>query len=394
MTSPSRRLPVALRALLAAMLVVAAGAIPVRLANAALDPFAPYPGHDTDYGVARARAIRAAIPQIADRSDHAVVVLGSSGIARAFVPSVFDAAFVGSGRDYTSYDLGQLLLQPETTRAMARVLRDTYERRHKRIAIAFFGISVLELGRDSLRAARRTVPDQAFAFESAADLRARVTTDPLAVARDGLELAAFGNVRPERTGLWLQDWMTGHPLECNSGLKQPPEGPEAYAALVDFCVELRRQFPRGVPPWNPATRGGFDFGLPETRPMLERLVEHQPASISAPASAPPPLGLIDEDAIRLLVAAARDVAAVSQRVFIVRDVLNPAVVDPQTPALRTVAERIAREADLPLLDPNDGHIHATDFGDRTHLNPLAAERFTARLAARVRPIVVDSRASR
>lgn len=387
------RLTVAIRVLVALALVVGIGALPIRAINAALDPFAPYPGHDTDYGVARARAIRAAIPLIADKNEHAVIVLGSSGIARAFVPSVFDAAFVGSGRDLTSYDLGQLLLQPATSRAMARVVRETYEERHQHIALAFFGISVLELGRDSVRAAERAMPDQAFTFESAADLRARASTDPLGVMRDGLGLAVFGNIRPERSGLWLQDWAAGHPLDCNSGLKQPTEGPEAYAALVDYCDELRRQFPRGVPPWNPATRGGFDFGLPATRPMLERLIEHQPASITAPAP-PPPLGIIDEDEIALLVAAARDIAAVSTRAFIVRDLLNPAVVDPRTPALRAVAERIARAADLPLLDPNDENIQAADFGDRTHLNPLAAERFTARLAARLKPIIVDSRASR
>jgi len=47
-----------------------------------------------------------------------------------------------------------------------------------------------------------------------------------------------------------------------------------------------------------------------------------------------------------------------------------------------------------VLDFNDGSFSASDFGDRTRLHPLAAERFSAILAARVQPMVEEDRASR
>jgi hypothetical protein len=47
-----------------------------------------------------------------------------------------------------------------------------------------------------------------------------------------------------------------------------------------------------------------------------------------------------------------------------------------------------------LLDFNDGTFVPSDFGDKTHLHPLAAERFSALLAARVQSMVQEDRASR
>jgi hypothetical protein len=188
-------------------------------------------------------------------------------------------------------------------------------------------------------------------------------------------------------------------------MKQPPTGDEAQTALVDFCNELRSQFPRGVPAWNPTTRGGFDFGLPSTRPTLARLVELQSTSSSPaphldagriPASIVP--SDMDEDAIRTMVAAAHELKAVTDHLFVLRDLMNPDLLSAETPARlaqwRDVARRIARESDAPLLDFNDGTFAASDFGDRTHLNPLAAERFSSRLAARVQPAALEDRASR
>jgi lysophospholipase L1-like esterase len=61
---------------------------------------------------------------------------------------------------------------------------------------------------------------------------------------------------------------------------------------------------------------------------------------------------------------------------------------------RDVAERIARENDVPLLDFNDGTFVASDFGDRTHLHPLAAERFSSLLATRIRPFLQEDRVVR
>jgi lysophospholipase L1-like esterase len=108
----------------------------------------------------------------------------------------------------------------------------------------------------------------------------------------------------------------------------------------------------------------------------------------------PPLDL-DEDAVSMMVSAARQLAAVSERIFVVRDILNPALVLPeQETAWRAIASRIAHEAGVPLLDLNDGMVAAADFGDRTHLNPLAAERFSAALAARLKPGLIQNHASR
>jgi hypothetical protein len=185
-------------------------------------------------------------------------------------------------------------------------------------------------------------------------------------------------------------------------VKQPPDGKEAQVELDAFCSELRRQFPRGVPPWNPATRGGFDFGLPATRPMLERLIALQSGTIAAPlppASAPlPPRDDIDEDAVVTLIAAARELAAASEHTFVLRDIMNPVLLSPLPAARlaqwRGVAERIARESGATLIDPNDGAFGAADFGDRTHLHPLAAERFSSLLADRLMPFLEDSRAPR
>jgi hypothetical protein len=121
------RFATALRTVSAAALVVFAGGALVRAIGAAFDPFQAYPGHTSDYGVARTRALRAALPGIADHPEKTVIVLGSSGLARAFVPAAFDAALDGGGERYVSFDMAQLLLQPETALAMARVIRSTYE---------------------------------------------------------------------------------------------------------------------------------------------------------------------------------------------------------------------------------------------------------------------------
>lgn len=396
------RLATALRTVTAAVLVALGGGALVRAIAAAFDPFQAYPGHTSDYGVARTRAMRAALPAIADRPEKTVIATGSSGLARAFVPAVFDAALAGKGERYVSFDMAQLLLQPETALAMARVIRSTYEARHKRLGITIFGISVPELTRAAVRAARDKMPDQAFAFTNATGLAELARARPREALADALTFLVFGDVRPERVSLWLEDWARGRPSPCESGLKQPPDGAEAQGQLDAFCAELRRQFPRGVSPWNPATRGGFDFGLPATHPALERLIALQSASISAPL--PPPSGPIperddiDEDAVRTMIAAVRELGAVSDHTFVLRDLLNPVLVAPLPPGRfaqwRSVAERIAREGGAPLIDPNDGTFGPADFGDRTHLNPLAAERFSSLLADRLKPLLEDSRASR
>src|SRR3569832_960783 len=119
------------------------------------------------------------------------------------------------------------------------------------------------------------MPDQAFAFTSAAGLLDRARTRPLDATTDALTYLVFGDVRPERVTLWIEDWAKARSSPCESGLKQPPDGKAAQA-------ELGGQFPRGVPPYNPATRGGLDFGLPATRPMLDRLAALQADAISAP----------------------------------------------------------------------------------------------------------------
>lgn len=387
---------------MAAALVVLAGGALVRVVAAAFDPFQAYPGHTSDYGVARTRALRAALPAIADRPEKTVIALGSSGLARAFVPTAFDAALDDAGEHYLSFNMAQLLLQPETSLAMARVIRSTYEARHKRLGITIFGIAVPDLARPAVRAARSKMPDQAFAFTSTAGLLDRARTRPLDATTDALTYLVFGDVRPERVTLWIEDWAKARPSPCESGLKQPPDGKEAQAELDAFCAELRRQFPRGVPPYNPATRGGLDFGLPATRPMLDRLATLQADAISAPL--PPPAGPIperddiDEDAVVTLIAAVRELAAVSDHLIVLRELMNPVLLAPLPPARlsqwRSVAERIARESGVPLVDPNDGTFGPADFGDRTHLHPLAAERFSARLAGRLLPLLEGSDASR
>jgi hypothetical protein len=393
------RLPTALRAVSAAALVVGASGALVRTISAAFDPFEAYPGHTSDYGVARSRALRAALPAIVERPQESVILLGSSGLARAFVPSVFDAA-LGAGHD--SFNLAQLLLQPETALAMATVIRRTYESKKKRIWITFFGVSVPELVRDSLRAARSQMPDQAFAFGGASVATTAAHADLLGTLDDQLQFAVFGNVRTGRVGLWLEDWLEGGRSPCESGLKQPPEGEEAQAALSTFCTELHEQFPRGVPPWNPGTRGAIDFGLPATRPVLARLIELQPKPVDLPlaAAANPSQKApdnIDEEAIRMMIAALRELEAVSDHTFVLRDIMNPAGLASVPPAQlvqwREVAARIAHEGDAPLLDLNDGTFVASDFGDRTHLHPLAAERFSVQLAQQVRPYLQADRAS-
>jgi hypothetical protein len=388
-------LATALRTVSAAALVVLGGGAAVRAIGAAFDPFQAYPGHTSDYGVARTRAMRAALPDAADRPEKTAIVLGSSGLARAFVPAAFDAALDGGGERYVSFNMAQLLLQPGTALAMARVIRGTYEARHKRLGLAIFGISVPELTRASTRAARDKMPDQAFAFTNVAGLGERARTRPLEALTDGLTFLVFGDVRPERVGLWIEDWVRGRPSPCESGVKQPPEGEEAQHHLSAFCAELTRQFPIDVPPWNPGTRGAFDFGLPATRPMLERLVALQAETISAPL--PPPRGPvperddIDEGAVVTMILAVRELAAVSDRPVVLRDLMNPLLLAPLPPARlaqwRGVAERIAREGGAPLIDPNDGAFGPADFGDRTHLHPLAAERFSSLLAERLAPLL-------
>jgi hypothetical protein len=391
----------------AALVVGAAGAL-VRRTAAAFDPFTAYPGHTADYGVERSRAIRAAIPLMAERPERSIVVIGSSGVARAFVPTVFDAALDGSRHRHVSFNLAQFLIQPETDLATAMLIRQTYEERGKRVAVTVFGISSPELTKSFVPGARKRQPDQAYAFTTADTIADRARSEPLAALGDGLDYLVFGDVRPERVGSWVADRLgAAHSVGCNSGMKQPPDTEEGQTALVGFCNELLRQFPLGIPPWNLSTRGGFGFGMPETRPMLEQLVAAQtkvmaetspgPPGPPGPPEAPwPPPDPIDEDAVRTVIAAVRELRAVSDHMFVLRDVLNPEI--PQSHAQlahwRAVAEWIAREGDAPLLDFNDGTFAPADFGDRTHLHPLAAERFSKLLAARVQATVQDDRASR
>jgi hypothetical protein len=139
--------------------------------------------------------------------------------------------------------------------------------------------------------------------------------------------------------------------------------------------------------------------------MLERLVALQPSTVSSPplpvTAADPSREIpddIDDRAVLTLIAAVRELKVVSDDMFVLRDILNPALLAQLPPARaarwRAIAERIARESDAPLLDLNDGTVLSADFGDRTHLNPLAAERFSSVLATRVRPMVQASHASR
>jgi hypothetical protein len=133
--------------------------------------------------------------------------------------------------------------------------------------------------------------------------------------------------------------------------------------------------------------------------MLERLVAATAATSPAPPATPatpapksaPASPDLDDEAVRTMIAAVRELAAVTDHTFVLRDLLNPATLAPLPPATleawHGVAERIAREGHAPLLDFNDGTFAPSDFGDRTHLNPLAAERFSSLLAARVREAV-------
>jgi hypothetical protein len=371
------------------------------------DPLRPYPGHTWDYGFPRVRAIRAALPDIADRPQQGVVVLGSSGVARAFVPSAFDAAYDGDHGRSVSFNLGQLMLQPETALAMSKVIRQTYEARGKRIGIVIFSISIAELSHGAVRAARNAMPDQSFAFTTLDGLSARAHADPSGAITDAVDYGLFGNVRPDRVGLWVEDWWNANPTPCDSGMHQPPDTAEEMSALVAYCHELDDQFPRGKSPWNPNTRGGLDFGLPATRPMLESLVslqhlppaEHPP---DAPVAAHGPSLTVpddtDEGAIRTMVAALHELTAVSDHTFVLRDIMNPTFVASLPPALlerwREIAERIARDGGASLLDFNDGTFVPRDFGDRTHLHPIAAQRFSTLLGARMRLLLGDHRASR
>jgi hypothetical protein len=385
------RVTVAARTVCAAALVaIGAGAL-VRGVAASFDPYEPYPGHTANYGFGRPRAIRDALPAIAATQGDVAIVLGSSAAARAFVPSVFDEALGRGGKSWVSYNLAQVLLQPETALAMAKDVRRAFEAKHRRIGLVVFGISVPELATGSLHAAHKAMPDQTFAF---------ATLDQVSWD-DVPTLLLFGHVKPERVGRWVEDWWAKKPLGCDSGLKQPPEGREAYDQLVLYCDELARQFPRGVPPWNRKTRGALDFGLPETRPMLEKLVALEPASVYTPPPADPTRPWhddIDDHAADTLVLAIRELAPVAEQIVVLRDLLNPAIVaslpSAQVARWHDVAARIAHDAEVRLLDMNDGSFAPSDFGDRTHLHPLAAERFSALLATRVRPVVQASHASR
>jgi lysophospholipase L1-like esterase len=136
--------------------------------------------------------------------------------------------------------------------------------------------------------------------------------------------------------------------------------------------------------------------------MLERLVALQASSASSPPDVTAPSGSprkvsddIDGEAVSMLIDAVRELKSVSRETFVLRDILNPAAVSEESiAAWRALAERIAGAGGAPLLDLNDGTVAPSDFGDRTHLNPLAAERFSAILAARVRPMVQQNHASR
>ena len=192
---------------------------------------------------------------------------------------------------------------------------------------------------------------------------------------------------------------------CESGMMQPPSDKATEAVLVAFCRELRVQFPRGLPAWNPGTRGAYDFGLPATRPLVAQIIELQAGSPSPPPNAshnaaPKDPNDIDEQAVHTMAAAVQELRAVSRHMFVLRDILNPALLLPvsqrSSPTGAMWPNGSLARTTSPCSISTTARSCASDFGDRTHLHPLAAERFSSLLAARMRPVVqeTDDRASR
>ena len=284
---------------------------------------------------------------------------------------------------------------------MAKAIRRSYEARHKRLGID----DLRRLGpradaRVACRPARRGMPDQAFVFASGDVLSSRAHADPLGVIGDGLELLSSATSVPRRSGA---GWKTGSragPPACESGMQQPPEARRPRHQAT-FCAELHTPVSARRPRVEPENARRFRLRPPATRPTLTRLIELQasvaptpplPDAAHGPALKDP--NDIDEDAVRTMVAAVQELKAVTGHTFVLRDIMNPALLEPlpaeELAHWRAVAERIARESDATLLDLNDGTFVASDFGDRTHLHPLAAERFSSLLAARVRPMVQET----
>ena len=103
-------------------------AVLVRAVAAAFNPFLPYPGHPADYGIARSRAIRAALPgdRAGSRRRRSSSSVAPEWVARS--SRRCSTRCVGNSRGrLVSFNLAQPLLQPETALAMAKSIRETYE---------------------------------------------------------------------------------------------------------------------------------------------------------------------------------------------------------------------------------------------------------------------------
>ena len=121
------RLATALRTVTAAALVVLASGALVRAIGAAFDPFQAYPGHTSDYGVARARAMRAALPDIAAvfGAAHHAMAQGRGAVVAMYSLAGASALYTSSPLERAHRDLhamaAHIIAQPNYVEDTGRV---------------------------------------------------------------------------------------------------------------------------------------------------------------------------------------------------------------------------------------------------------------------------------
>ena len=350
-------------------------------------------------------------------TQEAVLVLGSSGLGRAFVPVAFDDALDNGRGRFVSYNLAQPLLQPETALAMAKPIRQTLRGRACGIGITIFGISVPELKRGAVGAARRGCPIRRSSSRAPETLYDRARDDLPRRLADGLQLALFGNVRP-RAGRSLARRLafgdsSALRVRHDAATGGPGRSGRARGLLPGAACPVSRA---ACPPGTWARAARIDFGLPATRPMLERLATLQTFSPSPPRTRsvagqlafPATRGRaqpnandpndIDEDAVRTMAAAVQELKArQSSHVCPPRHPepgAPPARVPAELAHWRDVAGRIARAERRPLLDFNDGTFVPLILAIERTCTPWRPSASRSLLAARMRPLVQDDRASR
>jgi hypothetical protein len=406
---------VAWRTLIAATTLLAVSVLGTRVVTTCFDPLRP--GVKSSFGLShgddfnRYRAVARMVPSVAERPEKSVLAIGSSEVCLGFNPVAFDTELRARSNgarfeSWSSYNFGLQSMVPETELLMARRLQEVYTKRRQKIGVSFIQLSPDIISEGAHKMAHAYVPHQALPFQDWKDLASNAKAEPRQTLRDAVNRYVFATVPPAIAG----DWVSGRLVwgdsrliaDCEVGFHLRSEkqwSDEIRSAMVsaraENCRQLSELYPNGLPVWDPAIRGAPTTGLPATQSSFDELrrifllPEAQQKNGEVRRSLPAEVdGTCTDDAIDTQVSAARTLANISDRTYLVVWPVNWGWSPPGTAERwekgRNVIERVAKETGLPVLDySHSPDFSESDFFDSEHLHYDGEQKLSKLLAARL-----------